>query len=541
MRNAPRHASLLASAALLTTLTHATLAQVPEIAERTRAVASAVEGQLSSAQGRELYTATDKPLYHPGETIWFRSWEVAVRSLSGTPGDHGITFQLIDPRGGKVAEKRVLSRGGMATNDFPIPAGLAGGNYTLRALSELGTRDDHPLVISSYEVPRLKKSLEFTRASYAPGDTVTALIAIEKATGEPLAGARVSAALSLDGAPLGTFQVPLDPRGNGVVRFQIPPGMRKNNLLLTLNADAGGIAETLQKRVPVVLDQVDVKLFPEGGDLVNDLPSRVYLMARDEQGKPAEVEGQIVDSKGAVVTTFKSLHDGMARFALTPKPDHSYSVKLTRPAASATTPLPAARPSGCVLRSEDDFSSKSALKVAVTCTADTRALLTATLREKLLASAPLAAGSTPATTELALPADAVGAVRVTLFDLDKNPLAERLVYRGLGRELRVQVSADKKEYSPRDRVTLTVRTTDHAGKPVPADVAVAVVDDAVLRFADSKTPHILSELYLLPEMPGQLLHEPNFYFSSDPKAPESLDLLLGTQGWRRFAWKWVPR
>ena len=24
-----------------------------------------------------------------------------------------------------------------------------------------------------------------------------------------------------------------------------------------------------------------------------------------------------------------------------------------------------------------------------------------------------------------------------------------------------------------------------------------------------------------------------------PKAPEAMDLLLGTRGWRRFTWKWV--
>lgn len=541
MLNAPRRASLLAAAALLTTLTHATRAQDSEVAARARDVAAAVEGQLASIQGREIYTVTDKPLYHPGETVWFRAWEVAVRTMSGTSGDHGITFQLIDPRGAKVAEKRVQCRGGMAANDFTISPSLPGGNYTLRAVSDLGTRDERPLVVSSYEVPRLKKSVEFTRASYAPGDTVTALVSIEKATGEPLTGARVTAAISIDGAPLGTFVVAIDARGNGVVRFQVP-NLRKSNLLLTLNADAGGIVETLQKRVPVVLDQVDVKVFPEGGDLVTGLASRVYLMARDEQGKPAEVEGQIVDQHGALVTTFKSLHDGMARFNLTPKADHTYSVKLTRPAAAATTPLPAARAGGCVLRSEDDFAGKGALRITTTCTADTRLWATATLREKVLASQLIdKAGTAPTTTSLELPADATGAVRVTLFDLDKNPVAERLVYRGRGRELRVQVTADKKEYSPRDKVTLTVRTTNGAGQPVPADVALAVVDDSVLRLADSQTPNVLAEMYLLSEMPGQRIHEPNFYFSADLKAPEALDLLLGTQGWRRFAWRWVPR
>ncbi len=74
---------------------------------------------------------------------------------------------------------------------------------------------------------------------------------------------------------------------------------------------------------------------------------------------------------------------------------------------------------------------------------------------------------------------------------------------------------------------------------MPADVAISVVDDAVLSFADDKTEHVLAAMYLLPEMPGQVIDEPNFYFSGDKRAPAAMDLLLGTQGWRRFSWQWV--
>jgi hypothetical protein len=48
---------------------------------------------------------------------------------------------------------------------------------------------------------------------------------------------------------------------------------------------------------------------------------------------------------------------------------------------------------------------------------------------------------------------------------------------------------------------------------VPADLALAVVDDTVLSFADDKTGHMLSRLYLEPELPGKI-EEPNFYFQA---------------------------
>ncbi len=70
--------------------------------------------------------------------------------------------------------------------------------------------------------------------------------------------------------------------------------------------------------------------------------------------------------------------------------------------------------------------------------------------------------------------------------------------------------------------------------PVRFPSGAVPVDDSVLSLADDRGARILARLYLEPEMPGQTIRDPNFYFSADPAAPAALDLLLGTQGWRRF-------
>ena len=430
----------------------------------------------------------------------------------------------------------------MATNDFVLGAGIPGGPYVLRAVSDLGATLDRAVVVSSYEAPRIKKTLDFLRKSYGPGDEVTAHVLLEKPTGEPLAG-KATAVVTVDGAEIGRFPVLTDDKGRAFLRFTLPRSIARGDATILLLVDAGGVSESLQRRIPIALDAVNVTAYPEGGDLVTGLPSRVYLAARDPQGKPVEIEGEIVDDRGQVAGGFRSYHAGMARVALTPAAGRTYSVRLQTPraAASRTFPLPAAKASGCTLHTLDDFAGAEAeVRIKVQCTEAQDVLATAVLRESLLsrASARTFAG---AGTVLSLPVarDATSAVRVTLFDLGHRPLAERLVYRGLGNELRVSVKADKTSYAPRDKVTLTVETRDAHGKGVPADVALTVVDDTVLRFADDKSGAILAQTYLLPEMPGQEVLEPNFYFSKDPKAPEAMDLLLGTQGWRRFAWKWV--
>jgi len=184
------------------TCPHLLQAQGGKADERQRSLGRAIEQQLASMNGRQMYVVTDKPLYHPGETVWFRAWAVSIKNLQGVAGEHGITFQLIDPKGAKVAEKRVLSRGGMAANDFEIGAGLAGGAYVLRAISDLGGTEERTVVVSAYEAPRIKKSLDFTRKSYSPSDEVVAHVKIEQPTCGPLVGARVSAVVTLDGAEI---------------------------------------------------------------------------------------------------------------------------------------------------------------------------------------------------------------------------------------------------------------------------------------------------------------------------------------------------
>ncbi len=61
--------------------------------------------------------------------------------------------------------------------------------------------------------------------------------------------------------------------------------------------------------------------------------------------------------------------------------------------------------------------------------------------------------------------------------------------------LDVNVTSDKKSAGPGEEVTYTITTKDYAGKPVPAEVSLAVVDKAVLALAPSNSGPILGSFY----------------------------------------------
>jgi hypothetical protein len=166
-------------------------------------------------------------------------------------------------------------------------------------------------------------------------------------------------------------------------------------------------------------------------------------------------------------------------------------------------------------------------------------------RGRLLDSARLEPGQ--AEVMLHPPGGAGGVCRVTLFEelptdsarQELRPLAERLIYRHPRERLDVDIRPDKRSYLPGERVHLALATTDEKERLRPALVMVAVVDKSVLTLADEKTARSMPTHFLLTSevrKPEDLEHA-DFLLGTHPRAPEALDLLLGTQGWRRFAEK----
>ena len=505
-------------------------------------LSAAIDQYFQRAATRRFYVHVDKPIYQPGETVWLRIWELTSASLTMDQSGHGIRVELISPKGASVIQKRVQVTGGIATNDLSLPATVQGGEYIIRAMSDLGGTVERTIVVSQYQPPRIKKKLEFLRKAYGPGDKVAAALALHRATGEPLAGQAATAIVTIDEREVARMPLRVSATGTGVVKFDLPASIARGDGLLTVLVADGGVTESIQKRIPIVMREMQVELFPEGGDLIVGLPGRVYFMAKNLLGKPADIEGRVVDDTGAQVARFGSLHNGLGRFELTPVAERAYFVEITKPVGiKQRIPLPSAQKTGCSLMAVDDPDNRrDDVRVAVWCTQPQTVIATAVLRERRMGQVSLEGNpESPTVVSLPVPVGSQGAVRVTVLDEALQPMAERLIYRGRGQNLKVAITGHRSSYAPRDQVELSIVTKDLAGKPVAADLALAVVDDTVLGFADDKKAHMLARLYLESEMPGQEIEEPKFYFSKDAKAAHALDLVLGTQGWRRFEWQQV--
>ncbi|MBS1503947.1 MAG: Plug domain-containing protein, partial [Bacteroidetes bacterium] len=76
----------------------------------------------------------------------------------------------------------------------------------------------------------------------------------------------------------------------------------------------GGIAPATIKSP----EKYDVQFFPEGGELVDGVRSRVAIKAIGTNGFGKDIKGTIEDNTGNIVADFSTRHLGMGVFALTP-------------------------------------------------------------------------------------------------------------------------------------------------------------------------------------------------------------------------------
>jgi len=137
--------------------------------------------------------------------------------------------------------------------------------------------------------------------------------------------------------------------------------------------------------------------------------------------------------------------------------------------------------------------------------------------------------------------DCVGVLRVLLINLDKErPMAERLIFRYPHDQLIVKIESDKTSYSPGSSCKLSLLVTNKNNEPqLNSSLCISVVDESVLGSLEKRLqpPRLPAVVYL--ESQVKELFDSHVYFAAidalqREKSPLYIDLLLGTQGWRRF-------
>jgi alpha-2-macroglobulin len=156
-------------------------------------------GYDDNREEAKVYSYTDRPVYRPGQKVYFR--QILTRRVGG--GDQeplkGVTVnvQVTNPKGEKIYEKKITSSEfGTINGDFMLPAETPLGEYGVQAYVEQTARNiaasgGNRFRVEEYKRPEFIVNVDAPDIAVKPGETVAAKINAKYYFGSPVPNATV--------------------------------------------------------------------------------------------------------------------------------------------------------------------------------------------------------------------------------------------------------------------------------------------------------------------------------------------------------------
>lgn len=347
-----------------------------------------------------------------------------------------------------------------------------------------------------------------------------------------------------DSLPQGTYRVRAYTRwmrnagDDGCFEKMIPIGTLHQNK----------VPESNTSRVKPVLAKADLQFFPEGGELISGINTKIAFKSIGINGMGTDVKGVVTDNTGKEVSSFASTHLGMGYFYLKPEDGKSYKSTITfADGVKEELPLPQISTKGISLTINNDSIANAAVMIqanpnyyyenkgkaysvliysggiatTVSCKLDSPTITMDIIKRKLF----------------------TGITTVTLFSSNNEPIAERLIFIQNYDQLNLDVTTDKDTYSTRGKVSLRLNARTRADSASMGHFSIAVTDENKVQQDENNETTILTDLLVTSDLKGTV-EQPNYYFAdignqSNYDKQKGLDLVMLTHGYRHFSWKQV--
>lgn len=281
----------------------------------------------------------------------------------------------------------------------------------------------------------------------------------------------------------------------------------------------------------------DVQFFPESGTLLSGTLNKVAIKAIDPNGKSVSLNGVIFDEKNDSIASFNLSNMGMGQVVLTPENNSVYKAKVFLPGGKEeTVPLPKVESSG-VVASLNLFCGNRIM-------AEVRSNSETINEEKTFYILVHANGNvyqthttrlTPEKTSVIFSLDRQsvgnGVNYLTVFDENFHPVSERLFY-NYKKDIRGKIEI--KPFSAKDSIELCIKILNDSVKHNLSRLSISVLPGGTV--SNRFTCSLLSDVLLRSGIRGKI-ENPQYYLEKqDNEHRIAMDLLMMTQGWRKYDW-----
>ncbi|MGV8879589.1 MAG: carboxypeptidase regulatory-like domain-containing protein [Sphingobacteriaceae bacterium] len=509
-------------------------------------IASSLSSWTGERPQEKVYLHMDKPYYALGDTIWFKAY-VTVGSrhqLSGLSG--ALYVDLVNETDAIQETLKLPLTAGMSIGDFTLSDTLKEGNYRIRAYTRWMRNAgadyffDRTFAVGNPGSEEVTGKVSYDYKTTAGKPVVTALLNYTDASGLPLVNKDLRYEIMANHEAVASEKAKTDASGNISITIQNDQTANLKGAYIQTTIETEK-KKKVSKRFPIkaALSQSDVQFFPESGELVNGLASRVAFKAVGVDGTAVNIKGTITDNQDQEVSKLESTHAGMGTFNLKPEAGKTYKVKIMYPDGSETNlNLPKAVEEGYVLAVYQPEGDSLLVRINASAKAVNQTVnLLAQTGGEIIYATPIKITQIQTSVWLRKKNFPSGIAQFTLFDSQGQPVNERIAFIKNSDQMQLKISTGKPANKTREKVELELEAKDQNGKAVAGSFSVAVIDESKVPVDETAESTIFSNILLTSDLKGYI-EKPNYYFTSETEQKnKALDNLMLTQGYRRFTWK----
>jgi len=492
----------------------------------------------------KVYLHLDRPSYMQDDTIWFKAYlwhgyDQVPDTISGV-----LYVDLISSQGRVLLRRKLLIQNGTCYGDFTLDSTITPGSYHLLAYTRM--MHESGLGESFKQAITINPSQQYFHFECIP-------VILKQSGSDSLQMKLKFFEIDPSGSLNSIYEHDITYTlkiGDNILQEGVISMVNTEEHILTYNLSSLNSLDSLADLEISVLDDrvtyesqfhiplqeyIDLQFFPEGGELIHGLESKVAFKAIGPDGLGRDVTGEILTSDDVVITRFTSTHKGMGTFMLTPESNQEYFAHLWFNNRKYIIPLPIASEKGVVMSitySADYYDPYVSIKQRPNGIIEPKYIV-GSAYGNIWFSATIKAFKDSSRLKIPIYLLPEGICRLTLLNADFQPECERLIYVDKDQGFEIEVTLDSSTYKPRSKVTLQIKATDIGWAPVQTELSIAVVDREQI---SQNAKFGIKEYTLLGSELQGYIEDADTYFEKGSWANKRLlDLLLMTHGYRKFA------
>lgn len=488
----------------------------------------------------KVYLHFDNTGYYLGETIWFKAYVVTAEEHLPTTLSRVLYVELLNPEGDVVITKKLKVENGQCHGDFQLKDSLYAGYYEVRAYTrymlnfgktEYTQTPRTSMKPKTYESTSSENIAEYTFYPWAEDTDLSFRLQKIKQ--------RYQSNPWFEHTIIDIFKKKCVE--NGTLFCRVFPVYNKPEILGNYNEKT--MRERQRRNNQNFSKQemsrvMSIAFFPEGGSLIAGLTSNIAFKAQSEKGEDINIRGEIKNADGKTVAQLQTKHQGMGSFQLTPD-DRLYTAEVYYRDSVCKFSLPAVQSVGFTLHVNATSDDSIQLLIQKSNTLTTHSLgFTVSCRAKVLLFDTIEFDSN-AQVLMTIPKNKLktGVNQLTLFDSSGKILAERLLFVNHQEynQYAFKVLNQQQLYSPYAPIKLDVLFSNSTTANLEQTFSLSV-RDAETEDITYHTDNVMTNLLLSSDLKGYIANPAYYFESNDSVHSQALDLLMLTQGWRRYSW-----